>query len=73
MDESGMGIAGCEMSGVVRCWRAEVEMDEDENARCLLMIHDMRLNSFGMAKDGERSRVEGNYSYKHDPRNGSYN
>jgi len=70
MDESGMGIAGGEMGGALRSWRAEVEMDEDEDARCLLMIHDMRLNSFEMAKG---SRGEGNYSYKHDPRNGSYN
>ena len=40
MDESGMGIAGGEMGGALRSWRAEVEMDEDEreNARCLLMI-----------------------------------
>jgi len=51
MDESVPEIAGDEMGGVVRSWRAEVGMDEDEDAGCLLMIHDMRLKSFEMAKE----------------------
>ena len=51
MDESVPEIAGDEMGGVVRSWRAEVGMDEDEDAGCLLMIHDMRWKSFEMAKE----------------------